>query len=250
MPSAKRERQRALRQQRRAALEAARRRRRARRNGIIGVLVVLAALGVIYLVTRGGPPKRKVAASCAAGPAPKTRVFHHPPAEVISTKKTYVAVVCTSVGTFEMDLAAKSAPRTVNDFVFLADHHFYDGLTFHRVLKGFVVQGGDPNPPTSRNPTLTGPQGPGYTVAGELPPSGKYPLWSVAMAKTTTQPAGTAGSQFFVVVGPAGEALPPDYALLGQVTSGFSVLRTIEDDHGGSPPAHPVVIKNVTIVVS
>lgn len=255
MPSAKRERKRAGREVRLAAVRAARQRKRRRRQGVLGVVAVAAALLVIYLITRGGAAKTAAVAStasCSPGPKPATRSFAAAPPQTVSASKSYVAVVCTSDGTFEIQLAAAQAPRTVNDFVFLARQHFYDGLPFHRVVPGFVVQGGDPHPPTATSPSVSGAQGPGYTVQGELPRSGHYPLWSVAMAKAGSQHNGASGSQFFIVVGPSGEALPADYALLGKVTSGFTVIRKIEKTGNaqGTPPAHPAVVKNVTVVAS
>ena len=112
-------------------------------------------------------------------------------------------------------LDAKAAPHTVNNFVFLARQGFYDGLTFHRVVPGFVIQGGDPSG--------DGTGGPGYTFADELPDDG-YPTGSVAMANSGP---GTNGSQFFVVTGDA-SFLPNSYSRFGRVTEGLDVAKTIE----------------------
>ncbi len=127
------------------------------------------------------------------------------------------AVVRTNCGSFEIALDAERAPLTVNSFVFLAEKGFYDGLTFHRAVQGFVVQGGDP--------LGTGIGGPGYSV-DEKPPAGlSYPKGTVAMAKSWAEPTGRSGSQFFVTLGNVG--LPPEYALLGKVSRRMHVVQRI-----------------------
>ena len=129
------------------------------------------------------------------------------------------------------------APRTVNSFVFLARYHFFDGITFHRIIPGFVVQGGDP--------TGTGTGGPGYRFADELPQPGRYEIGSLAMANAGPD---TNGSQFFIISGAQGTALPPLYSLFGQAVAGLDVLAAIEAT--GSPSGKPtagVVIESVTI---
>src|ERR1044072_9088637 len=146
------------------------------------------------------------AATADSGPAP------------LDPAKTYVATVSTSMGDFEITLDAKRAPKTGGSFKSLADKGFYDGLKFHRVVPGFVIQGGDPNG--------DGTGGPGYSVV-EAPPAGlEYTKGVVAMAKTQSEAPGTSGSQFFVVTAQDAQ-LPPDYALLGKVTSGGSVVDKI-----------------------
>jgi cyclophilin family peptidyl-prolyl cis-trans isomerase len=151
----------------------------------------------------------------------------------IDPTKTYTATVKTDVGTFVIALDAKEAPQTVNNFVFLAQHHFFDCVTFHRVIPGFVDQTGDP--------TGTGSGGPGYTIPDELPakasnPAHQYPLGSVTMANTG-QPH-TGGSQWFVTAGTQGESLPNSYTLFGRVTSGMSVVEKInaQGSASGVPP--------------
>ena len=151
--------------------------------------------------------------------------------------KDYGATVTTDVGTFTIDLLEKKAPKTVNNFVFLARHKFYDGIVFHRVIPGFMNQTGDPEG--------TGRGGPGYEFEDELPAQGEYEVGSVAMANAGPN---TNGSQFFTVTGPNGVALPPQYSLFGTVTSGMDVLHKIEAD--GSPSGQPTVqhrIESVTI---
>lgn len=158
----------------------------------------------------------------------------------------------TDVGTFVITLDAKESPIAVNSFVFLARAKFFNCVIFHRVIPGFVVQGGDP--------TGTGTGGPGYEYTEQGPPLAKtgtpqYPLGSVAMANSnspaTTDPT-TNGSQFFVVTGTQGEQLSNDYVLFGQVTSGMSVVQKISDDGStsGVPPTVTHRMLSVTITES
>ena len=133
------------------------------------------------------------------------------PAMVIDPKKSYIATIDTTKGTIKIDLLAGAAPQTVNNFVFLARDHFYDGLKFHRFVQGFVIQGGDPQG--------TGTGGPGYSFADE-PVKGDYKAGSVAMANSGPN---TNGSQFFICL--ANQAtLPKLYNLFGQVTEGMDVV--------------------------
>ena len=159
--------------------------------------------------------------------------FSAPPPMCITTGKTYSATVETDAGTFTVALDAKAAPKTVNNFVFLAREHFYDGLTFHRVIPGFVVQGGDPQG--------TGSGGPGYKFADELPKAGAYKVGSLAMANSGPN---TNGSQFFIITGPQGTQLPPKYSLFGTVISGLDVVKQIEA--GGSSSGTPTATHKMT----
>jgi cyclophilin family peptidyl-prolyl cis-trans isomerase len=168
------------------------------------------------------------------------------PAMTIDASKTYTATVTTDVGTFTIALDAKTAPTAVNNFVFLADNHFYDCVTFHRVIPGFMDQGGDP--------TGTGEGGPGYefTAQGPATASPQYPIGSVAMANSssgTTDPS-TNGSQFFIVTGSEGESLPPDYVLFGQVTSGLSVVDKINSDGSANGVPPDVLHRMISVTVA
>jgi len=159
---------------------------------------------------------------------------------IIDTNKSYAATMVTSKGTLEIVLDALGAPVTVNSFVFLARWHYYDGIIFHRVIPGFVLQGGDP--------TGTGAGGPGYRFDDELPKAGRYELGSLAMANAGPN---TNGSQFFVISGPDGVRLPPLYALFGKVVKGLDVVSTINDLGSSSgAPKERVVIESVTITES
>jgi cyclophilin family peptidyl-prolyl cis-trans isomerase len=143
----------------------------------------------------------------------------------------------TSKGTMVFALDPVSAPRTVNNFVFLARYHYFDGVIFHRIIPGFVLQGGDPQG--------TGTGGPGYRFEDELPKAGRYELGSLAMANAGPN---TNGSQFFVISGSDGKRLPPLYSLFGQLASGKDVVATIDalGTKSGSPK-EKVVIESVTI---
>jgi cyclophilin family peptidyl-prolyl cis-trans isomerase len=133
------------------------------------------------------------------------------------------------------------APKTVNNFVFLAGYKYYDGIIFHRIINGFVCQGGDP--------TGTGRGGPGYRFEDELPKAGQYQIGSLAMANAGPN---TNGSQFFLISGQSGVQLPPQYALFGQVVKGLDVvdaMQKVETDRNDRPLTD-VVINSVTITVA
>ncbi len=135
----------------------------------------------------------------------------------IDVTKRYSAVMVTNKGTITFALDALAAPQTVNNFVFLARYHYYDDVVFHRIIPGFVVQGGDP--------TGTGTGGPGYRFDDELPKAGRYEIGSLAMANAGPN---TNGSQFFIICGPSGAQLPPLYALFGKAVSGLETVAALE----------------------
>lgn len=158
----------------------------------------------------------------------------------IDASKRYSAQMVTSKGTMTIALDPIAAPQTVNNFVFLARYHYYEGIVFHRIIPGFVLQGGDP--------TGTGRGGPGYRFADELPAAGRYELGSLAMANAGPD---TNGSQFFVISGPSGVRLPPQYSLFGKVVSGMDVVSAIDSvgTQSGSP-TETVTIESVTVTES
>jgi cyclophilin family peptidyl-prolyl cis-trans isomerase len=262
VPQEKRQRQKAGRQQRQEQIRAAQARRRRRTQAIV-IAVVVAMIGLIAFVTsRGGGHKTNVAAdkttsSTAAsqkavdptcpkpdGSSSRHTNFKKAPGMCIDPAKTYTATMKTNKGTIEIAFDAKKAPKTVNNFVFLARYHFFDGLTFHRVVPGFVIQGGDPKG--------DGTGGPGYQFADELPQPGDYKAGSLAMANSG---ANTNGSQFFIITSDAGakqlvQAVggQAKYSLFGQVTAGMDVVKAIEAlGTGDGPPKEPVIIQSVTI---
>jgi cyclophilin family peptidyl-prolyl cis-trans isomerase len=177
-------------------------------------------------------------APAADGSSEKRQQFDSAPPMVIDPAKRYTAEVDTSIGHLTIALDAAGAPNTVNNFVYLSRYHYYDGVIFHRIIKGFMCQGGDP--------TGTGRGGPGYKFADELPKPGRYEIGSVAMANAGPN---TNGSQFFIVSGASGVGLPPQYSLFGKVVAGLDVVAAMEavDTDRGDRPKTDVVINSVTI---
>ena len=191
-------------------------------------------------------PTEAAPAGCEAAeaPEPKGEGDLKKPTGQLDPAKTYVATVSTNCGDFEITLDPQRAPKTGGSFKSLADKGFYDGTTFHRIVPGFVIQGGDPKG--------DGTGGPGYSVAEPPPKDLMYGKGVVAMAKTGAEPAGTSGSQFFVVTA-EDAGLPPDYALLGKVSAGQDVVDKIgvaEIDPATEQPAEPVVIRSVKVAES
>lgn len=172
------------------------------------------------------------------GSSPRRTRFDGPPPMCIDPAKRYTATMDTSLGTMVIALDAAAAPQTVNSFVFLARWHYYDGLTFHRIIKGFVCQGGCPEG--------SGRGGPGYRFADELPKAGRYEVGSLAMANAGPD---TNGSQFFLISGPDGTRLPPQYSLFGKVVKGLDVVEQMQSvpTGTGDRPRDPVVIESITI---
>lgn len=159
----------------------------------------------------------------------------------IDPEKTYIATMVTSMGTLTIALYPDVAPKTVNNFVTLARYHYYDGLIFHRVINGFVLQGGCPEG--------SGMGGPGYRFEDELPAPGQYEIGSLAMANAGPN---TNGSQFFVISGPSGAGLPPQYSLFGKVVGGEELIPQMQSvpTSAGDRPVEDLVIESVTIAES
>jgi peptidyl-prolyl cis-trans isomerase B (cyclophilin B) len=210
----------------------------------------LVAIGVVaaILISRGGgnDDSATTAASDAGGckqveaPKPK-QVSLKAPQQTLKKGEEATAVVETSCGTFEIALDIARAPKTANSFAYLSEEGFYDGLSFHRIVPGFVIQGGDP--------LGTGTGGPGYTVVEKPPANLAYTKGTVAMAKSSAEPPGSSGSQFYVVTG-ADAGLPPEYALVGKVSEGLDVVERIgklPTDPTTEKPKQPVLIEKITI---
>jgi cyclophilin family peptidyl-prolyl cis-trans isomerase len=197
------------------------------------------------------PPKASLppiadAAECPAtdGSSKQQQEFTEYPPTCIDVSKTYTAEIVTNLGAMTVELYPDKAPFAVNSFVTLARYHFFDGISCHRIIPQFVAQCGDP--------TGTGSGGPGYEFQDELPQAGEYQIGSLAMANSG---ADTNGSQFFVITGPNGAALPPTYSLFGMVTKGLDTTVPALDavgnpDGNGVPPLKPVTIKSITITES
>ena len=277
MPSEKRARQRAAREARLAAEAQAKKRRRQIRNGVLVLVVFGGIVGIAFAVSSGsnGPVGKQsqtstthsataspnarlqaqanaaaVRAGCPSSPTTSANHQHYTaaPAMTIDTTKSYTATVKTTAGTFTIGLNAQAAPKTVNNFVFLANKGFYNCNSFFRVIPQFVNQTGNP----SQTNAASTSSGAAYTLPSEnLPPvgtSGKptYPDGAVAMA---TSSAGVSGSQFFIVAGSQGESLPGSYPFFGLVTSGLDVVHTInqQGSASGTPPTVTQRILSVTI---
>jgi len=252
------------RQLQKAAERRAAERRRQRRQRIltiaVGVAVAAAGGTVAFFALTGGEGENPRSGPTTASPTPEVvacggqvpaaageekPVYDRPPEMQIDRSKTYTATMVTTCGTIRLRLDAKGSPQTVNSLVFLARKRFFDGLKFHRIVKNFVIQGGDPKG--------DGTGGPGYSTV-DTPPKGlKYEVGDLAMAKTQAEAPGTAGSQFFIVTGdPAPLNASPVYALVGTVVEGLDVAQTIEQlpAVGGATdgvPADAVYIESVTI---
>jgi peptidyl-prolyl cis-trans isomerase B (cyclophilin B) len=214
---------------------------------VLGVFALLAvAIVAAILIGRSGDDDDSAsstpasAGGCEEVEAPKAKnVSFGAPDQTVGKGEPLTAVVETTCGSFEIELDTQRAPKTVNSFVFLSEKGFYDGLTFHRVAPGFVIQGGDP--------LGDGTGGPGYSVDEKPPANLAYTKGIVAMAKSSAEPPGRSGSQFFVVLN-ADAGLPPEYALVGKVSEGMDVVDRI--GKLGTPAQQPkqiVLIERVEI---
>jgi cyclophilin family peptidyl-prolyl cis-trans isomerase len=171
------------------------------------------------------------------GSSEKRRKFSSEPSMGIDSSHRFTAEMVTTKGSLTIALDPIAAPRTVNSFVFLARYHYFDGIVFHRVIPGFVLQGGDP--------TGTGTGGPGYRFPDELPKPGRYEIGSLAMANAGPD---TNGSQFFIISGTDGVRLPPSYSLFGKVVNGLETVAAIDATGSRSgKPNEKVVIESLTI---
>jgi peptidyl-prolyl cis-trans isomerase B (cyclophilin B) len=218
------------------------------RRWIILAVFAVVAIGVVaaIVISRSGGDSDSSATAAAGAdgckqveaPQPK-QVSLKAPKQTLKSGEEVTAVVQTSCGTFDIALDTKQAPKTANSFAYLSEEGFYDDLTFHRIVPGFVIQGGDP--------LGTGTGGPGYSVDEKPPANLAYTKGTVAMAKSSAEPPGRSGSQFYVVTG-ADAGLPPEYALVGKVSSGMDVVDRI--GKLGTPsekPKQTVLIEKITI---
>jgi peptidyl-prolyl cis-trans isomerase B (cyclophilin B) len=279
MATSKRERQKAARRQKIEAMQRANKRRKSIRRGVIVAIVAILVVGTGTLLFAGGSKttptlattttaatsgstttvpsatnsaaQSKANALAVGAGCPKSTsttanslTWSKAPAMAINKSQTYYAHFVTTAGNFVVKLDATTAPITTNNFVFLAEHKYYNCVIFHRVIPGFMIQGGDP--------TGTGTGSPGYTIADEYPKVAKptYPLYSIAMANTGA--VHTGGSQFFIVTGSQGETLPATYSLFGQVISGTGAVMKIQNEGDptsgtGVPPLVTNRMLSVTI---
>lgn len=278
MPNRARDKQLAKLAARRQAERQAAKRRRDITMGVVGGLVGLALLVVGYMIltgddegetrasamasanppgTRSGTVERAAqppeTVACGAKAAPgagrPTPQFYGPPPMTIDDQARYTATVQTSCGTFEVDLRADLAPQAVNSFVFLAREGFYEGLTFHRIVEGFVIQGGDP--------VGDGSGGPGYQYDIETSPEQTFD--AAGLLASANGGPGTNGSQFFVTLAPTPQLDPAEgageYTIFGEVTQGLDVVKrigkvsTTKHPETGEPsvPTEAVYIESITI---
>jgi len=219
-----------------------------RRGAIAFAVVMVAVIVAAAVVLLGGDDDADstaadgAVAECEAVDAPSSKTVDLPAPKAKRPSAAKVAFD-TSCGSFTVTLDATRAPKTAASFEYLAAEGAFDETTFHRVAPGFVVQGGDPSG--------DGTGGPGYSVR-ERPPAGlSYTRGLVAMAKTGAEPPGTSGSQFFIVTAEADAGLPPDFALVGEVTEGLDTVLAIEALGGGpgsdGPPSEPVVVRSAEV---
>jgi len=198
--------------------------------------VILAAVVVVIVLARGGGGEDSGELT-----APITKEGNlDKPGTVVEKGEPATVTMETSEGTFKIALDTERAPITANNFAYLTEEGFYDGLGFHRIVPDFVIQGGDP--------LGDGTGGPGYKVVEAPPRDLKYDVGVVAMAKSGTEASGTSGSQFYVVTGEQGQTLTPDYALVGKVSEGMDVVQKIGALGGpDEQPTEDVVIQKATL---
>jgi cyclophilin family peptidyl-prolyl cis-trans isomerase len=219
-----------------------------RQRLIILAVFVAIAIGVVaaIVLTRGGgddsdsTTTTASAEGCEQVEAPKPKKVSLPaPKQTLRQGEEATAVVQTNCGTFEIALDTERAPKTANSFAYLSEEGFYDDLTFHRIVPEFVIQAG--------SPSNTSIGGPGYKVVEKPPTNLAYTKGTVAMAKSSAEPPGTSGSQFYVVTG-ADAGLPPEYALVGKVSEGLDVVERI--GKLGTPsekPKQTILIEKIMI---
>ena len=176
------------------------------------------------------------------GTGEQKQSFDGPPPMCLDPDASYQALVVTNKGEFTIELDQEKAPETTNSFVFLARNQYFDDTVCHRIIPGFVVQCGDPS--------ATGTGGPGYTIVDEPPSAGEYQIGSIAMANTGAPNSG--GSQFFIITGEQGAALPPQYSLFGEVIEGFdgTVVSMEAAGTAAGDPSEPIEIQSITIIES
>jgi cyclophilin family peptidyl-prolyl cis-trans isomerase len=232
--------------------QAARVNRKRRRSRVVSLLAVLGAMGFILALVLNYAQAQKPTSVGSKGttstssdlgldaPCPRADgrsvrevKFRRAPPLCTDLTKTYKALVETDIGTFEILLDQGRAPDTVNNFVFLARYHFYDGFTWNKIVPGSYIQGG--NPPGE-------PTDAGYLFADELPPPGQYKVGSVIMANSGPN---TNGTQFIVLTGPdiIPKLNPPKFTLFGEVSSGMDVVAAL-----GANANATHVIKQIAIV--
>jgi cyclophilin family peptidyl-prolyl cis-trans isomerase len=206
-----------------------------RRLSLLGLVCVVAACGGNSGGGSGSAIKLTTNADGCVTASPE-------PSTPLDPAKKYDVTLKTNKGSFTVRLDQQQSPHATASFVGLVRAGYFDKTKFHRIVPGFVIQGGDPSG--------TGTCGPGYTTVDKPPSSAKYTHGVVAMAKTGAEPPGTAGSQFFVVTA-ADAGLQPDYAIIGKVTDGLDVVDRIGKlGDASEQPTEPIEIEQATVKVS
>jgi cyclophilin family peptidyl-prolyl cis-trans isomerase len=185
------------------------------------------------------PQPKPAVSGCkqVSAPKPKPDGGAKKPTQPLDASKAWTLTFRTNCGAFTVKLDLKSAPKASASMVSLAKAGFFKNTIFHRIVPGFVIQGGDP--------TGKGTGGPGYSTRDKPPANAAYTKGVVAMAKSGQEPAGTAGSQFYVVTG-ADAGLPPDYAIIGKVVKGLPVVERIGKlGDANEQPTQTVVLYDV-----
>jgi len=206
----------------------------------------LVALAVLALAACGGGSSDSGSGSDTGSGAKESQHAETCPTQVgkvsfrlLDPSKLHTVYVLTNLGAFSFRLDVEDSPCTTSSFAALVRKRFFDGTRFHRIVPGFVIQGGEP--------TATGTGGPGYTVVDVPPANALYTKGVVAMAKSGPEPPGTSGSQFFIVTGDDA-GLPPEYAILGVITKGLRVVERI--GRLGDANEHPtrrIVVLRMTL---
>ena len=204
------------------------------------VALIVAAFVLLYYFAVRRPPKLPTSPTPQASttPSPQLKSWSQPPAMAIDPTKSYEAIIKTEKGDIRIKLFADKAPVTVNNFVFLARQGFYDGVTFHRVIPGFMAQTGDP--------TGTGTGGPGYTFQDEFDPSLRHD--SEGIVSMANAGPNTNGSQFFITYAPQPH-LDDVHSVFGKVIEGMDVLRSLRERDPSKDPNAPPGDKILTIEI-
>jgi cyclophilin family peptidyl-prolyl cis-trans isomerase len=210
----------------------------------LAILLVTTGCGGGDEDTTGTTPSASGECANVDAPAAREPGPNEAPSAPLDDGKTYVLTFDTSCGSFTVTLDTELAPNTAASLVALARDGYFDDTIFHRVVPGFVIQGGDP--------TQQGSGGPGYSTVDVPPSDAAYTKGTVAMAKSQLEASGTAGSQFFVVTDDSAAAgLTPDYAIVGKVTGGMDTIDRIAAlGVGDAPPSRAVVVNSVTVTES
>ncbi len=212
------------------------------------VLIAFAIVALAAGCSRGDEDSTQTttgaSGECESVDAPEARdpASYEAPTERLNPNKDWGLVVETNCGSFTVALDLDRAPNTAASLAYLASEAYFDDTLFHRIVPGFVIQGGDP--------TQSGSGGPGYSTVDVPPPDSAYTKGTVAMAKSGVEAPGTAGSQFFVVTAEDAR-LPPEYAIVGEVTEGIEVVERIGLLGDASErPTQPVVIRRILLTIS